>query len=194
RINECLALRVKDIDFDRRQLMVRRGKGARDRPALFPERAREGLRKQLALVEERHRAELDEGRGHVDLPDALRTKFPNPSRSLASSRPGAQGGSRLRRAGRGPVGIGKEGRRPVPPGPPAGRIPRRLGSPCTRRCLLPRGLAAPVRGRGYQPPACSAVRPPARGPPSRGAGTGPPACPCPSRPPFRPPRRPPPPH
>jgi hypothetical protein len=63
--------------------MVRRGKGARDRPALLPERARDRLRRQLALVEERHDTELAAGRGEVDLPEALRAKLPNAGRSFA---------------------------------------------------------------------------------------------------------------
>jgi integrase len=67
RLNECLSLRYKDVDFERRQMMVRRGKGSKDRPALLPEQVREDLRAQLLLVEKRHRAELAAGRGEVDL-------------------------------------------------------------------------------------------------------------------------------
>src|SRR6202042_459455 len=83
RLMEALALRVKDIDLDRRQIMVRRGKGNHDRPALLPAATRDALRAQLGRVAERHRAELAAGRGEVDLPHALRLKLPNAASSLA---------------------------------------------------------------------------------------------------------------
>jgi integrase len=56
RLMESLALRVKDVDLDRRQLMVRRGKGDRDRPALLPVATRDALRAQIERVAERHRS------------------------------------------------------------------------------------------------------------------------------------------
>lgn len=81
RLLECLSIRlsirVKDVDLERRQIMVRRGKGQKDRLALLPERIRGALRAQLDLVAERHRAELAAGRGEVDLPCALRAKLPS---------------------------------------------------------------------------------------------------------------------
>ena len=77
RLNEVLSLRVKDVDLERSQLMVRRGKGQVDRPAILPGRARPVLIKQLALVARRHDAELRAGRGAVDLPFALGRKLPN---------------------------------------------------------------------------------------------------------------------
>jgi integrase len=83
RLMEALALRVKDIDLDRRQLMVRRPKGNRDRRALLPASTRDGLRAQIDRVAARHRAELAAGRGEVDLPDALRRKLPGAATSLA---------------------------------------------------------------------------------------------------------------
>jgi integron integrase len=83
RLLEALSLRVKDIDFDRHQITVRRGKGERDRPALLPTRARDPLSAQLDRVARRHRAELAAGRGEVDLPHALRTKMPHAATSLA---------------------------------------------------------------------------------------------------------------
>jgi integron integrase len=83
RLMEALALRVKDIDLDRRQIMVRRGKGNHDRPALLPASTRDALRAQLERVAERHRAELAAGRGEVDLPHALRLKLPNAASSVA---------------------------------------------------------------------------------------------------------------
>jgi integron integrase len=83
RLLECLALRVKDIDLERHPIMVRRGKGNHDRAALLPARVRDGLQAQLQQVERRHRAELDAGRGEVDLPFALRDKMPHAAASLA---------------------------------------------------------------------------------------------------------------
>jgi integron integrase len=83
RLMEALALRVKDIDLDRRQIRVRRPKGNHDRAALLPASVRDGLRAQLDRVADRHRAELAAGRGEVDLPDALRRKLPGAATSLA---------------------------------------------------------------------------------------------------------------
>jgi integron integrase len=83
RLSEGTSLRVKDIDFDRRQITVRRGKGERDRPALLPTRARGPLLAQLEAVARRHEAELAAGRGEVDLPYALRSKLPYAATSLA---------------------------------------------------------------------------------------------------------------
>ncbi len=80
---EALALRVKDIDLERHQITVRRGKGEHDRAALLPTRTRDGLRAQLDAVGCRHRAEVAGGRGEVDLPHALRTKMPGAVTSLA---------------------------------------------------------------------------------------------------------------
>ena len=76
RLLECLALGVKDVDLDRRAIMVPRGKGNHDRAALLPAQVRDDLRAQLDRVAERHRAELVAGRGEVDLPHALRAKMP----------------------------------------------------------------------------------------------------------------------
>lgn len=83
RLLEALSIRVKDVDLDRRQIMVRRGKGQRDRPALLPVRAREALQAQLETVTRRHEAELAAGRGEVDLPHTLSAKMPNAATSLA---------------------------------------------------------------------------------------------------------------
>ena len=83
RLLEALAIRVKDVDLERRQIMVRRGKGQHDRPALLPTRAGDKLRAQLESVARRHQEELAAGRGEVDLPHALRTKMPKAATSLA---------------------------------------------------------------------------------------------------------------
>jgi len=83
RLSEALALRVKDIDLERHQITVRRGKGQHDRAALLPTRTRDAVRAQLDAVACRHRVDLTAGRGEVDLPHALRTKMPGAATSLA---------------------------------------------------------------------------------------------------------------
>ncbi len=80
---ECLALRVKDVDLERHQIMVRRAKRSHDRAALLPVRVRDGLRAQLDEVARRHRVEIAAGRGEVDLPYAMRAKMPRAASMLA---------------------------------------------------------------------------------------------------------------
>lgn len=65
RLNECLQLRVNDVDFARRQLIIRRGKGAKDRMTVLPDAARVLLRDQLERARALHRADLERGAGRV---------------------------------------------------------------------------------------------------------------------------------
>ncbi len=83
RLLECCRLRVKDVDFDRRQLTVREGKGDKDRSAPLPDRCAQNLRIQMARVRTQHSADLERGLGYADLPYALRRKYPNAERELA---------------------------------------------------------------------------------------------------------------
>ncbi len=76
RLLEALTLRVKDVDFDRREIIVRGGKGARDRRTMLPESLAPALRQHLSRVQQLHRRDLGRGRGSVALPDALRQKYP----------------------------------------------------------------------------------------------------------------------
>jgi integron integrase len=76
RLMECVTLRVKDIDFDRRQMIVRRGKGSKDRVALLPASLEEKLREHLRQRDFEHARELARGRGRVDIPFALARKYP----------------------------------------------------------------------------------------------------------------------
>jgi integron integrase len=76
RLQECLEIRVKDLDFDRREITVRRGKGQKDRRVMLPERLRDSLRRHLEVVQRVHQADLAAGCGRVVLPDALARKFP----------------------------------------------------------------------------------------------------------------------
>lgn len=77
RLSECLDLRVKDIDFDRNQLVVRRGKGQKDRVTMLPARVKAALERHLMAVKRQHTVDLAKGIGRVVLPFALDRKYPN---------------------------------------------------------------------------------------------------------------------
>ena len=77
RLQECLELRVKDIDFDRREIVVRRGKGQKDRRVMLPDAITDDLRQHLEGVRRQHHADLARGLGRVVLPGALDRKYPN---------------------------------------------------------------------------------------------------------------------
>ena len=79
RIEECVDLRVKDLDFDRHQIIVRQGKGRKDRVTMLPSAAREALTKHLVDVRRMHDEDLARGVGRVVLPFALDRKFPGAS-------------------------------------------------------------------------------------------------------------------
>jgi integron integrase len=80
RLLECLQLRVKDVDFDRGEIVVRRGKGGRDRRTVLPAVVRRSLAAHLERVRAQHEADLARGAGWVELPDALGRKYPNAGR------------------------------------------------------------------------------------------------------------------
>src|SRR3990172_1313003 len=77
RLMECLRLRVQDIDFSRNEIMVRDGKGAKDRITMLPELIKKPLQDHLRDVKAIHEKDLAEGWGHVLMPDALDRKYPN---------------------------------------------------------------------------------------------------------------------
>jgi integron integrase len=81
RLLECLRLRVKDVDFVMRQIMVRDGKGGRDRVTMLPQALAEPLQAHLAKVKLLHEEDLGRGFGEVWLPDALAVKYPNAAKS-----------------------------------------------------------------------------------------------------------------
>src|SRR5439155_3030987 len=68
RLRECLKLRVKDVDFEYRQIVVRDGKGAKDRFSMLPASIIEPLEAHLARVKRLHERDLAEGYGDVELP------------------------------------------------------------------------------------------------------------------------------
>jgi len=77
RLLECLRLRVQDLDFDRKQIFVRNGKGQKDRLTVFPANLRDPLSKHLERVRALHAKDRSEGFGRVMLPEALEGKYPN---------------------------------------------------------------------------------------------------------------------
>jgi integron integrase len=79
RLMECLRLRVKDIDFAQRQVLVREGKGLRDRVTMLPESLIPPLREHLQRVRRLHQSDLQSGAGAVFLPYALERKLPGAS-------------------------------------------------------------------------------------------------------------------
>jgi integron integrase len=83
RLMECLRLRVKDIDFDQHQLVVRDGKGAKDRATMLPDSVNEPLRRHLERVKLLHEQDLANGFGSVHLPHALARKYPNAPKEWA---------------------------------------------------------------------------------------------------------------
>ena len=83
RLLECLRLRVKDVDFALNQIVVRDGKGWKDRITMLPQRIKPELEKHLARVREIHGRDVASGNGGVHLPDALERKFPNANREWA---------------------------------------------------------------------------------------------------------------
>ncbi|MBI2362357.1 MAG: integron integrase, partial [Elusimicrobia bacterium] len=76
RLMECCRLRVKDIDFDQNEIVVRAGKGDKDRHTMLPAAAVAPLRTHLATVRRQHEEDLRRGLGGVELPGALHRKYP----------------------------------------------------------------------------------------------------------------------
>lgn len=77
RLMECLRLRVQDIDFSRNEILVRDGKGAKDRITMLPASLKSPLQEQLKHGKTVHERDLADGWGRVPLPDALDRKYPN---------------------------------------------------------------------------------------------------------------------
>ncbi len=81
RVLEGLRLRVKDIDFERREIIVRHGKGGKDRVTVLPENLMRPLQAQLARAKARHDDDITAGFGEVLLPDALSVKYPRAAKA-----------------------------------------------------------------------------------------------------------------
>jgi len=82
RLMEALRLRVKDLDFDRRELLVRAGKGGKDRVTVLPGELESQLRKAIAVSRRWFERDLAEGVADVELPHALARKYPNARREF----------------------------------------------------------------------------------------------------------------
>jgi integron integrase len=76
RLLEGLRLRIKDVEFERREVVIRSGKGDKDRVSVLPENLIAPLQQQMAKARALHQKDLDAGYGEVWLPDALARKFP----------------------------------------------------------------------------------------------------------------------
>lgn len=81
RLMEGLRLRVKDIDFEQLEIIIRDGKGGKDRVTVLPEALIGPLKEHLARAHALHQADLLEGFGEVELPDALASKFKSAPRA-----------------------------------------------------------------------------------------------------------------
>jgi len=82
RLTECLQLRVKDPDFEYKQITIHNAKGGKDRVTPLPERIIEPLKDQLKYVKELHEKDLADGYTSVYLPNALERKYPNAGKEL----------------------------------------------------------------------------------------------------------------
>jgi integron integrase len=80
RLMEACTLRVKDVDIERRQLLIRDGKGRKDRRTMIAGHLVPALQMQLQRAREIHRRDLAAGAGYVELPDAIDRKLPNAAR------------------------------------------------------------------------------------------------------------------
>ena len=80
---ECLRLCVKDIDFHHHQIIIRSGKGDKDRITILPETLIEPIQVQLQHSKKTHTGDLIEGDGEASLPFALERKYPNAPREWA---------------------------------------------------------------------------------------------------------------
>lgn len=81
RVMECVRLRVKDVDFGYRQIVVRDGKGKKDRVTMLPEVVSGQLKRHLTRVKNIHETDLDAGFGAVYLPYALERKYRSVNRN-----------------------------------------------------------------------------------------------------------------
>ena len=83
RLMECVRLRVKDVDFGYGRIVVRGGKGSRDRVTMLPLNLVSSLQKHLEKTRTQHEQDLAEGGGEVSLPEALARKYPRAARDWA---------------------------------------------------------------------------------------------------------------
>lgn len=82
RLNECLSLRILDIDFELNEIIIHNGKGGKDRRTMIPRSLIQPLKKQISFVQATHCKDLLEGFGAVAMPTALESKYTNASKEL----------------------------------------------------------------------------------------------------------------
>ena len=82
RLKESLTLRIMDVDFDRAEIIIRNGKGAKDRVTMLPESMIPGLKSAISKVAGFHQIDLNNGIEHIHLPGALLKKYPNAAKEL----------------------------------------------------------------------------------------------------------------
>ncbi len=82
RLNECLQLRIQDIDFSYKQITVRDAKGAKDRITILPEFLVDSLKNHIQKVKKLHQRDLANGYGSVAMPNALEKKYPKAAYSF----------------------------------------------------------------------------------------------------------------
>ncbi len=82
RLMECIRLRIRDLDFERRLIYVRAAKGGKDRTTLFPESLHPLMKIQVEAVEKLHQQDLADGFGEVYLPNALARKYTGAATTL----------------------------------------------------------------------------------------------------------------
>ncbi|MBI5741158.1 MAG: integron integrase [Nitrospirae bacterium] len=80
RLMECIRLRTKDIDFEQRQVLVRDGKGQKDRITMLPRRFHDQLKEQIAYAKKLHEKDLSDGYGDTYIWPSLARKYKNASR------------------------------------------------------------------------------------------------------------------
>jgi integron integrase len=80
RLLECCRLRIQDIDFERNQIVVRDGKGGKDRMTMLPAAMKDALLRHVERTRVQHQADLRQGAGWVELPWAIARKYPNAGR------------------------------------------------------------------------------------------------------------------
>lgn len=83
RLNEALSLRIKDVDFDRRIITVRAGKGDKDRTVMLPTAIANQISMQIEQAKLTHQRDLENGFGEVYLPNAIERKYPSAAKSTA---------------------------------------------------------------------------------------------------------------
>lgn len=82
RLMEMLRLRLKDIDFERLAIVVRQGKGGKDRVTILPDSLPDGIKRAMQRVDMLHKQDIAEGFGEVQMPYALARKYPNQANSF----------------------------------------------------------------------------------------------------------------